>query len=193
MDRKLLRSNQYCHRDQSETMIINGSLARLNVSSCEESVEEVCARESFDDNVRSNRSVNEEYYNRESIDVHDIQQQLSVSVSVDYPLEVDSRDPQDDKHCDSRERRESTSTNTESAFSSPIIRAQGWSCESSPNDNSFFSSISSLKRANPIYESDSEYDEKEHHHYSAVFRKRRCSEDRVTAIYWHHELKTADE
>ena len=55
--------------------------------------------------------------------------------------------------------------------------------------------MSSLKRANPIYESDAEYEERgEYQDYHGSMRKRRCSIERLTtAVYWHNELKTADE
>ncbi len=208
MDQQVFRSkrvNTRCNLEQGDTMSLDCRLANMNVSSsvdiCDGSNISLnhsspLSRKSFDHIVASN-NMSPFILDRER-DLQEIKK-LSLSISREYFREIaDSRDPEDDKHCESRleldERTDVVTSltscrNSQDSFVSPTARLQTGSFESSAND--LWGSMNCLKRANPIYE---DYEEKDEFSYSNSMRKRRCSEERVTtALYWHDELKTADE
>lgn len=210
--------NESCLRDQDETLTID-RLANMNVSSIDtrESAEtnvnypSPFSKQSFEHIVVSRRSLSMDLEDRDIdspvVAVSELQKKLSISlsrsisISRDYPFrEVsDSREQNEQNHCDFRqdrneERSSATNRATQDIFISPTSKAGSFE-SSSNNDNSFWGgSMSSLKRANPIYESDNEFEERGDYEYQHSMRKRRCSIERLTtAVYWHNELKTADE
>lgn len=146
---------------------------------------------------------------------------LSECFHQDYPfrdIATDSRDPEEEletnfRSDDDQQRTAATkmsskrnTRNNQDIFISSTPRAKTgsreWSRESSQtasgnadnNPNSFWASVNCLKRANPIYESDAEYEETDEI-FSNAISKRRCAIDNriTTAIFWQEELKSADE
>ena len=206
---QVARSNEHCHSDQSDTLCIDSRLANMNVSSIDTcdgiaiSASHLHPREqsSFDHIVFSHRSGSIDIEEREDFEVP-ISQKLSMSFSQDYAFRevADSRDPEDDTagtnhRVGNDERTASVKRNNQDIFISPSPGAQvgAYETHSTNSTSSLWASISSLKRANPIYESDAEYEDTDDS-YSVSNRKRRCSIERLTtAVYWQHELKSADE
>ena len=211
MNRQVFRNEELCRIDQGDSPTINCRLADMQLSSMElfdgstrsNIHRSPISSSSFDHIIisRHSKSIDE---GRDSFEIPELRKNLSFVLCRDYPSRevVDSRDPEDDQNCDSREdddeRTEtiasltsSTSRNPRNVFTSSSSRVQNTSLESSQNESGYWGSTSSLKRANPIYESDAEYEEIGEPCYR---HKRRCSIERVTtAVYWRNELKSADE
>jgi len=114
--------------------------------------------------------------------------------------EVDSRDPEEDNcflsfRVDSQDRGDNmsnTPSNHQDIFTPPRRKSVD-SCESLNTNNTYCLTNNSLKRANPIFEDDTEFEDYYHQNHS--YSKRRCSIERSStiALYWQHELKSADE
>jgi hypothetical protein len=204
MNRQVFRNND-CHRDQGDTQCLDSRLANLNVSSLDTSDGSKIslkhlspiARYSFE-HIVSNPSRSFDIEEREDFEVPVIQK-LSISFSQEYPFRdvTDSREPEEEKYCESRgdndERTATSPRSSQDIFISPPAMSKMSSGSSEPSTPNLWNSMSSLKRANPIYESDAEYEEADYS-YSNSMRKRRCSIDRLTtAVYWQQELKSADE
>ena len=112
---------------------------------------------------------------REDFEVPVIQK-LSISFSQEYPFRdvADSRDPEEEKYCESRgdndERTATSPRSSQDIFISPTAMSKMSPGSSEPSTPNLWSSMSSLKRANPIYESDAEYEDADYS-YSNSMRK----------------------
>ncbi len=207
MDNQVFRSNEHCQREQGETLCLDRRMASMNVSSvdaCDGSTFSSrylspSAKCSFDHIVASHRSCSVELQAREDFEIP-VFRKLSGGRSREIPprdMAADSRDPEEDEfQQQSREgndeRTEAVSRQRQEIFASPRSATREESSDSQSNSNNFWGPGSSLKRANPIYESDNEFEEYEDA-YPNLMRKRRCSVDRVTtAVYWQQELKSSD-
>jgi len=137
---------------------------------------------------------------------------LSVSFNQDYPfrdIAADSRDPEEEKETRVRYDNDLRTAAAKRSSSQDIFishasramsvtRDQAAGANTDNNAGSFWASSNSLKRANPIYESDNEYEETDEPLSNSMhsMRKRRCSIDRqrvTTAVYWQQELTSSDE
>jgi hypothetical protein len=205
MDNQVFRSNEPCRRDEpseNDNSLYLDRLSMMNVSNHESSnYLSPHSRYSFENVVSSHCSRSLEIEEREEFEVPAIPTKLSISFSQEYPFRefADSREPEEAKDCDERTDCEeprtaaglTNSRSTQDIFISTTSKLQSGSFES-PSNN-FWASMNSLKRANPVYESDAEYEDKEHSYPNSV-RKRRCSIERLTtAVYWQQEVKLADE
>ena len=205
MDRQVFRSNEQCLRDHVESLCLDSRMANMNVSSvdaCHGSTISTrflspSEKNSFDHIVTSYRSYSLDIEEREDFEVP-VFRKLSAGRSREIPfreIAADSRDPEDEE--DQNHLRSENDVRTEAVGrqSQDVSVSQGRedSCEAQANGNGLWGSISSLKRANPIYESDNEIEEIGES-YPQTMRKRRCSIDRMTtAVYWQHQLKSTDE
>ena len=215
MNRQVFRSNEQCLRDRGESLCLDSRMANMNVSSvdaCDGSTISTrflspSEKSSFDHIVASHRSYSVEIEEREDFEVP-VFRKLSSGRSREIPfreMAADSRDPEDEDYqqhlrSDNDERTEAVGTQSQDVSVSQGRESQGRvsrrredTSEAQASGNGFLGSISSLKRANPIYESDNEVEEVDES-YPQMMRKRRCSIDRMTtAVYWQHQFKLTDE
>ncbi len=212
MNRQIFRSTEHGLGDSGESICIDRRMASLSVDACEGSAFSLRrlpagAKSSFDHIISSHRSYSVDVEEREDFGIP-VFRKLSASRSREIPfrdIATDSRDPENEEElehsrADNDERTEAASASVnrlnQDIFNSrsPTSENSGRDRDDSLDSNSgtLWASVSSLKRANPIYESDNEFDEFEDSHPS-LRRKRRCSMECVTAVYWQHELKSTDE